>query len=60
MCLAKQMCPGRTSYMQDSFKDETSVPHGYLLLDLRQETPDQLMLRSNIFPQKPQVVYAPK
>ena len=58
--LAKQMYPGRVSYVQESFKDATATPHGYLLLDLRQDTPDHLRLRSNIFPYEKQVVYVPK
>ena len=58
--LAKQMYPGRVSYVQESFKDATSAPHGYLLIDLRQETPDNLRLRSCIFPYEQQVVYVPK
>ena len=58
--LAKQMCPGRGSYVQESFKDATSAPHGYLLIDLRQGTPDNLRLRSCIFPHEQQVVYVPK
>ena len=58
--LAKQMYPDRVSYVQESFKDATSSPHGYLLVDLRQETPDNLRLRSSIFPYDQQVVYVPK
>ena len=58
--LAKQMYPGRVSYLQESFKDATSVPHGYLLLDLRQDTPDHMRLRSSIFPYEQHVVYIPK
>lgn len=60
LCLAKQMYPGRTSYVQNSIKDVTSVPHGYFLIDLRQETPNQLRLQSNIFPHELQVVFIPK
>lgn len=58
--LAKQMYPGRVAYMQDAFKDATKDPHGYLLVDLRQETPEQLRLRTHIFPDEQQVVYVPK
>lgn len=58
--LAKQMYPGRVSYVQESFKDATTAPHGYLLLDLRQDTPDHMRLRSAIFPYENQVVYVPK
>jgi len=59
-CLAKQMYPGKTNYMQEAFKDATSLPHGYLLLDLRQETPDHLRLRTRIFPPEYQLVYVQK
>lgn len=58
--LAKQMYPGKLKYLQESFKDATSVPHGYLLIDLRQETPDHLRLRTSIFPHQHQVVYVQK
>jgi GTPase SAR1 family protein len=58
--LAKQMYPGRTSYVQEAFKDATAHPHGYLLLDLRQDTPDHLRLRANIFPDEQRVAYIPK
>ena len=40
--LAKQMYPGRVKFLQESFKDETTVPYGYLLIDLKQETPEDL------------------
>ena len=58
--LAKQMYPGKLKYVQEAFKDATSSPHGYLLFDLRQETPDHLRLRTNIFPEDNQVVYVQK
>jgi hypothetical protein len=58
--LAKQMYPGKLKYVQESFKDATSKPHGYIMFDLRQETPDHLRLRTNIFPPEPQVVYVQK
>ena len=31
--LAKHMYPGRVKYMQDAFRDATSLPHGYLFVD---------------------------
>ena len=58
--LAKQMYPGKLKYVQEAFKDATSKPHGYLLFDLRQETPDHLRLRTNIIPPEHQVVYVQK
>ncbi|KAK7103579.1 hypothetical protein V1264_018449 [Littorina saxatilis] len=58
--LAKQMYPGKLKYVQEAFKDATSMPHGYLLFDLRQETPDQLRLRTKLFPPEHPVVYLQK
>ena len=58
--LAKQMYPGKLKYVQESFKNATSRPHSYLLLDLRRDTPDYLRLRTNIFSPEQQVVYVQK
>ena len=59
--LAKQMYPGKLKYVQEAYKDATSKPHGYLLIDLRQDTPDHLRLRTDIFPSDQyQVVYVQK
>ncbi|KAI0239191.1 hypothetical protein LSAT2_010069 [Lamellibrachia satsuma] len=48
--MARHMYPGRVKFMQKSFKDATSVPYGYLLIDLKQETREDLRLRTTIFP----------
>ena len=58
--LAKQMYPGNTAFVQEAFKQATERPFGYLLFDLRQETPDHLRLRSTIFPPEFQTVYVQK
>ena len=58
--LAKQMYPWKLRYVQESYKDATSPPRGYLLIDLRQDTPDHLRLRTSIFPSQHQVVYLQK
>ena len=58
--LAKQMYPGKLRYLQEAFKDATSLPHGYLLIYLRQETPDHLRLRTHVFTDQLQVVYVHK
>lgn len=56
--LGKQMYPSRLSYFQAAYKDATRGPHGYLLCDLRQDTPEQMRLRTNIFPDDAQhIVY---
>ena len=38
--LAKQMYPGRVKYFQEAFADATSTPYGYILVDLKQDTPE--------------------
>ena len=60
-CLAKQIMPGKTKVILDSYKDSTLRNHGYLLLDFKQSTPDNLRLRTNILPSEaPQFVYVAK
>ena len=57
--LAKQMYPRNVKYVQEAFIDATSQPHGYLLIDLKQDTPDHLRLRTNVLEKYP-VVYLQK
>ena len=58
--LAWQMYPGRAKFIQKAFKDATSVPYGYLLVDLKQNTPEDMRLRTAIFPDDGvQYVYLP-
>ena len=58
--LAKQMFPGHVKYMQESFQDATSTPYGYLLCDLKPETPTVFRLRTNVFPGETQFAYVRK
>lgn len=57
--LAKQVFPKNTKYFHEAFEDACSSPHGYLLLDMHQHTPDNLRLRTNIFPGEATIVYTP-
>lgn len=59
--LAKQMYPGRSKFLLESFKDATARPFGYLLIDLKPDTDDKYRVRTNIFPDdERQFVYVPK
>ena len=58
--LAKQMLPGHVKYMQEALQDVTKLPYGYLLCDLKPETPNDFRLRSNIFPVEAQCAYVRK
>ena len=59
--LVRQMNPGRVKFVHELFNDATTVPNGYLLIDLKQETPDGLRLRTSSFPDGAvHYVYLPK
>jgi hypothetical protein len=59
--LAKQFCPGNTTYVIQSFNEATKSPYSYLMLDFTQESPGCLKLRSHIFPhQFPYHIYLEK
>lgn len=57
--LARQMFPTRTRFLTAAFEDATSNPYGYLLLDLRPETQEDIRVRTNIFPNESITVYQP-
>jgi hypothetical protein len=58
MALAHQMYPQRTKYFLEAYTAPTAQPHGYLVIDMKQETLDILRLRSRIFPGEEQTAYA--
>ena len=50
-----------SKFVQEAFKDATSVRYGYLLADRKQDTPEDMRLRTTIFPDDGvQYVYLPK
>jgi len=53
--LGRQLFPG-SKHFEEAFEDATSKPYGYLLIDLTQTTPENMRLRSNIFPENDGVV----
>ena len=58
--LGRQMFPGAAKYLQEAFSDATKLPHGYLLVDLKPATADDVRLRTNIFPSEQTFVYLKK
>ena len=57
--LSHQIDGDKSDFILKAYKDATfEKPYSYLLLDLCQNTPETLKVRSNIFPdEKPQIVY---
>ena len=58
--LASQLFPGKTQYLVEAYKQSTAKPHGYLLLDFKQDTCDALRVLSDILPGEEGFYYAPK
>lgn len=61
--LARQVYPANYKFVVEAYNDATSKPHGYLLFDLKQTTPDDCRCRTNIFGEKPPgfpIIYQPK
>ena len=59
MYLARQVYPENSHSLYEQYLDATKRPHGYLLLDLAQETNDLLRFRTDICNPNFNVVYAP-
>ena len=58
---AKQVSPGRNSFIVDAFHAVTEEAFGYMLFDNHQLTPSMLRVRSHILPhQQPMRVYVRK
>ena len=55
--LGRQLYPGKAKFFSEVFADATSKPYGYLLIDLKTITPDELRLRMEIFPREKRFVY---
>lgn len=47
--LARQVSPENTKFIEESYADATKVAHGYLMIDLKQNTDDTHRIKSNIF-----------
>jgi len=53
MFLARQVYPENSTSPYKAYLDAIKRPHGYLLLDLSQDTNDRLRFQTNIFPTDP-------
>ena len=58
--LAASIFPGQTNFMMDSYLKATSVPFGYLCIDISPRSIDAYKLRTNILPGEDTIVYQPK
>jgi hypothetical protein len=58
--LGRQLFPGKSDILVESYLDSTSKPYGYLLIDLHPKSDEAYMLRSLIFPDENMVLYMKK
>jgi len=55
--LARYMYPNTSKFAIEAYKDATSAPYGYLLIELKPEQDELCRLRTNVFPDENQYVY---
>lgn len=55
--LARQIYPEKSKDLLKIYKEATSTPHNYLLIDLTQEISDTLRFRTNIFSKNYCIIY---
>lgn len=58
--LARQMYPNNPSFLISAYKQATDRAWGYLLLDFRGQTSEELRVRTNIFPGESHFVFVPE
>ena len=47
---ARQLYPDNPKFIQEAYADATKIPHGYILMDLKQDTAEACRVRTCIFP----------
>jgi len=55
--LARQVYSEDSNSLYRAYLDATEEPHGYLMLDLAQDTNDKLRFRTRIFPTETSIIY---
>ena len=58
--LGRQLYPGNSKFVQEAYNDATLKPYGYLLVDLKPDTPEEYRLRTCVFPDELTIVYVKK
>ena len=59
MYLARQIFPSSTKYFLESFNDATKSAYGYLKVDLKPDTPENLRLQTRILPEENKMKFEP-
>lgn len=57
--LGRQVCPEKPKFFADAYRQATDVPHGYLFVDFKQNTPESERYLTDIFDEH-HVVFVPR
>lgn len=57
---SRQLAPENANFGEDAYRDATNNAHGYLMVDLNQNTDDMYHLKTNIFPAEYYICYVSK
>jgi hypothetical protein len=58
--LALQIFPENPQFVIDAYEQATQRPHGYLMVDFDTKTPDELRIRTGLFPPEIPILFIPK
>jgi hypothetical protein len=50
MTIAKQTHPNNAGFFMSAYEQASFPPHGYLIVDFKQDTPENLRLRTRVIP----------
>ena len=59
-CLARQAFLGKSAFLMEAYKDATSLPYGYLILDFSPNADELYRVRTQVFPGEDTIVYQPR
>jgi hypothetical protein len=57
--LGTQLFPGHKNYLLSAYEQACSKPYSFIVIDLRQEIPENLRVRDDIRVKKDGIVYLP-
>jgi len=58
--LSRQIFPRNSNFLVDAYKQATKRPHGYIILDFDQQTPEHRRVLTGIFPPEFPMAFIPK
>jgi hypothetical protein len=60
LTLGRQLFPGKSGILVDSYRDVMKDPYAYLVIDIAPHSEDKYRLRTRVFPGEDPILYIPK